>query len=336
MAAWDITSYAYSGKSVDVSAISSLPREPFLKDDGLKLYFIDVPNDRIAEYAISTAWDVSTASLTTTFSVSSQVTTPSGLSFGNSGTKMYVVDIANPTQSVNEYTLSTAWNISTASFVQSFSVSSQDLSPRCVRFNTLGTKMFVAGGSGQDINEYTLSTAWNISTASFVDSFSVSSQTTSPNGLEFGDSGSKMYVSDATDVYEYTLSTAFDVSTASFVDSFDTSGQDTSAAGLFFRASGDNFYTAGGANDSIFQYRIIETITSAATMAGTSTLSAFPANAQVVATMAGTSAFSGAAASGIATKGRAADEASAGGTSAALAVSLNSAITEPANPSGNT
>jgi len=46
-----------------------------------------------------------------------------------------------------------------------------------------GLKMFIAGDNGNDINEYTLATAWDVSSASFVDSFSVASKDTAPNGM---------------------------------------------------------------------------------------------------------------------------------------------------------
>jgi DNA-binding beta-propeller fold protein YncE len=37
--------------------------------------------------------------------------------------------------------------------------------PYTVRFKPDGTKMFVTGSTGDDINEYSLSTAWDITTA---------------------------------------------------------------------------------------------------------------------------------------------------------------------------
>ena len=43
--------------------------------------------------------------------------------------------------------------------------------------------MFVVGNDGNDINEYTLATAWDVSSASFVDSFSIESQDNSQTGL---------------------------------------------------------------------------------------------------------------------------------------------------------
>ena len=42
-------------------------------------------------------------------------------------------------------------------FVDSFDVSGQEKFPTGVVFNTDGTKMFVLGNAGDDVNEYTLS-----------------------------------------------------------------------------------------------------------------------------------------------------------------------------------
>jgi len=129
---------------------------------------------------------------------------------------------------INEYTLTTAWDVSTASFVDSFSVNSQETAPTGIAFSKSGDKMFVVGITGDDVNEYTLTTAWDVSTASFVDSFSVATQETVPTGLAFSKSGDKMFIvgSNGDDVNEYTLTTAWDSSTASFVDSFSVNSQD--------------------------------------------------------------------------------------------------------------
>jgi DNA-binding beta-propeller fold protein YncE len=100
-----------------------------------------------------------------------------------------------------------------ATFVDSFSVNSEEDEPRGITFNNDGTKMFVIGWRGDDVNEYTLSTAWDVSTADFTDSVSISSQESKPTGLAFNNDGTKMFVIgwDGDDVNEYKLSTGFDV-----------------------------------------------------------------------------------------------------------------------------
>ena len=52
--------------------------------------------------------------------------------------------------------------------------------------------MYVAGNTGDDVGQYSLSTAWDVSTASFDSvSLDVSSEDTTPNGLAFSSDGSK-------------------------------------------------------------------------------------------------------------------------------------------------
>ena len=166
-------------------------------------------------------FDVSTATFDdVVFSVSMQETTPTGMAFSNDGAKMFVVgDHGND---INEYTLSTPFDVSTADFVDSFSVSDEDTEPTGMAFSNDGAKMFVVGDHGNDINEYTLSTPFDVSTASYAgdaERFSVSEQDILPTGMAFSNDGLKMFVVGdyGNGINESTLSTPFDVSTATFV-----------------------------------------------------------------------------------------------------------------------
>merc|ERR1712194_289891 len=117
----------------------------------------------------------------------------------------------------------------------------QDGSPSFIAFNNDGTKMFVVGDNHNDINVYTLSTGFDVSTATFNDingngtGFDVSGQDDQPQGIAFNNDGTKMFVvgGNGRDINEYTLSTGFDLtSTVNHVDEFDVSGQDTTNRGL--------------------------------------------------------------------------------------------------------
>jgi sugar lactone lactonase YvrE len=92
-----------------------------------------------------------------------------GLFFKPDGTKMYVIGTVG--DDVNEYDLSTAWDITTASYLQNFSVAAQEINPTSIFFKPDGTKMYVVGSVGDDVNEYDLSTAWDVSTASYLQNF---------------------------------------------------------------------------------------------------------------------------------------------------------------------
>ena len=80
-------------------------------------------------------------------------------------------------------------------YVDSFSFNTRESIPRTVAFNTDGIKMFVGGNTGNDINEFSLSTAFLPTTASFVRSLDVSSQSTSSLGLAFNSDGTSIEIS---------------------------------------------------------------------------------------------------------------------------------------------
>jgi sugar lactone lactonase YvrE len=257
--AYSISTLSYTiatTNSLDISSKEGAPAGLTFKDDGTKLYIIGTTNDRINEYTLSTAWDITTASFAQFLSVSAQESNPQDLAFGDSGTKLYVVGTSG--DEVNEYDLTTAWDISTASFNQLFSVSSEDLNPRGLAFKTDGTKMFVAGDSGNDVGEYDLSTAWDVSTASFSQRKAVGSQDFTINCVRFKPDGTKMFVVGGyyKNIYEYELSTAWDVSTASFTTWLAVGGVDRTPQAVSFKPEGDKFFTIGTVRDRIYSYTI--------------------------------------------------------------------------------
>jgi hypothetical protein len=192
------------------------------------------------------------------FSVAGQETTPLGMIFGNNGTKMYIVGAG---ASVYQYTLSSGFDLSTASFDSvSFSVTSQDTSPRGIAFNLTGEKMFIIGQGSDAIYQYTLSIAWDVSSASYDSvSFSVSAQDTTPQDLFFNLDGSKVFmVGDTTDtVYQYSLSTPFVISSASYDSvSFSAASQSTGCVALSFNNTGTRMFISDYQNDTIYQYSL--------------------------------------------------------------------------------
>ena len=203
------------------------------------------------ETAGSEGYDLGAASYdSVSLDVSGQTILPLDVFFKPDGTKMYTIGASGSTYAVNEYTISTAWDISTSSYVQQFSVAGQETSPRGLWFSDDGTKMFVSGATGDDVNEYILSTAWDISTSSFVDSFSVASQDTAPTGLTFSADGTEMYVLGLVqdDVIQYTLTTAFDVSSASYTRNLIITTVEPNPRDVQFNSDGTVMFISGKTN----------------------------------------------------------------------------------------
>ena len=256
--AWSISTASYN-QSFSVSAQESIPAGLFFKPDGTKMYVTGASGDDVNEYNLSTAWDISTASYSQNFSVATEETAPQGLSFKSDGTKMYIVGTTG--DDVNEYNLSTAWDISTASYSQNFSVVAQDSAPTGVYFKSDGTKMYISGDSGNDINEYDLSTAWDISTASYSQNFSVATEETQLRDVFFKSDGTKMYIIGQTaNVFEYDLSTAWDISTAAWnapaTNYKNVSAEETSPRDVFFKSDGTKMYITGVIGDDINEYAL--------------------------------------------------------------------------------
>ncbi len=68
---------------------------------------------------------------------------------------MYMVGLTNDT--VYEYSLSTAWQIDTASYAsRSFSIASQEANPASIAFKPDGTAMYMVGSANDTVYEYSL------------------------------------------------------------------------------------------------------------------------------------------------------------------------------------
>ena len=255
---YNIASANYDSVSFSVASQDTIPVNVAFNNDGTKMYVVGNSNGGVYQYTLSTAFDLSTASYdSVSFSVASQDTQIFGMAFSNDGTKMYIVGIAN--DSVYQYSLSTAFNLSTASYDSvSFSVASQDSAPLGIAFNSNGTKMYMLGNSNGSVYQYTLSTEFDLSTASYDSvSFSVFSQETNPQDITFNNDGTKMYIAGRANdiVHQYSLSTAFDLSTASYDSvSFSVASEDSSLRDITFNSNGTKMYVVGAGNDSIYQY----------------------------------------------------------------------------------
>ena len=155
--------------------------------------------------------------------VSSEDGTPRGMSFSTDGTKMYMVGASG--DNVYQYSLSTASDITTATYDSvSFSISGQATAPEEIVFKPDGTMFFVSDDTGNAIDTYSLSTAWDISTASFTRTLSLTSGNTGytanlglPNSIWFKPDGTKLYIADAgqDSIIQFSLSTAWEVSASS-------------------------------------------------------------------------------------------------------------------------
>lgn len=188
------------------------------KSDGTKLFVIvDAATNFIAEYAASTAWDVSTLSYTDKFDVTT-IASPRGLTTSSDGTEFYVTGTGD--DNADQFT-ATAWDVSTASYTATelMNTDAPSYDGGCQLVDS-GTKFIIA-----DTNQlygYSLSTADDITTSSY-DGTLLPSGYTLGRGFCFTSDGMKV-IANALEFgsfnrfIEYDLTTAFDITTATFLD----------------------------------------------------------------------------------------------------------------------
>ncbi len=260
VASYNIASAFHDSKRALVSGQEITPSAVEFSPDGLSMFVVGTTNDTVYQYTLTTAWEVTTASYASlSFSVTTQESNPTGMAFSADGTSMYIVGLTNAV--VYQYTLSTPWVINTASYASlSFSIIGQDSAPAGIKFAPDGTKMFMLGSSNDQVNQYTLSTPWNVSTAVYASvNFSIAAQEATSTDLAFSSDGLKMYLvgSSQDRVYQYTLVTPWSLVGMSYSGlSFLVSGQETTPTGLTFSSDGSKMFVLGSTQDAVYQYNL--------------------------------------------------------------------------------
>ena len=145
-----------------------------------------------------------------------------GFQFNNDGTKFFVV---GKTGDLTEFSMSTAYDVSTASHEGEIDIPGQGTGMTGLAFNGDGTVMFVVNESTDKVHPFTLNTAWNPigGIASTGTAVSVSSGDNCPTDLQFNNDGSKLYIigceGDRVDEYDltsnYTLNATMSVARTS-------------------------------------------------------------------------------------------------------------------------
>src|ERR1035437_1321959 len=171
----------------------------------------------IAIGASGTPWNISTGIYSNkSLNVSSQTASPEGIVFNPDGTILYV---AGDTSDIHQYTLSSAYDLSTAAYASKvLDVSGQDV-PIGIAFSPDGSKFYIAGYNTSTLYQYTVSTPWDISTGSYASKSLVPSPGTAQiGGIAFSSDGTKLYIqaADLSIIWQYTVGTPYDISTATY------------------------------------------------------------------------------------------------------------------------
>ncbi len=211
--AYDLASTVTHLEAFDISGSTGVPQDVAFNANGTEVFVVSA-NGEIFSWTLATAYDVSNPTANHDINLGGNLR---GLKFNTDGSKMFVYDAA--TDSVVEYTLSTAYDPSTRSSTTVSYLSTEiTRDQQGMAFSSDGTKMYLVegrvGGAANFIAEYNLSIGYDLSsTITHVGTHEVNvdADTESISGLTFRPDGSKMFHTDfAKDaVQEYTLDCGF-------------------------------------------------------------------------------------------------------------------------------
>lgn len=184
---------------------------------------------------------------------------PRAIEMNSDGTKMYIAGYADK---IVQCTLSTAYDPESKSAESNITLSSDNHTTitdiRGIAWKSDGTKFYVLSDGLNDILEYTVSTAWDLtSTVTFSYEHNVYSQTSYPSGLEFKPDGSRFWITGSGNIYQYDLSTDWDLSTLSY-DTYENVSGVSNINGLTFNDNGTQavIVTTGSNNDRLYFYSL--------------------------------------------------------------------------------
>lgn len=127
-----------------------------------------------------------------------------------------------------------------------------------IAFSDTGMKMYIIGRGSDLVQQFSLSTAFQVTTAT-PDGVTVAAGDATPYDVFFKPDGLSFYVmaQTAKTIRQFSLTTAWDLSTASFLQASPSiSGQDLTPYSIHFKGDGSKMFMTGIGSDNIHEYSL--------------------------------------------------------------------------------
>ena len=221
--AWDVTT---AGTVTSLTNTwDTVTNGMFVSPDGTKLVTcgqtavvnaglgIVAAEDRAYYLTLATPWDITTATLVSSlrFAINdvglpAAETAPQSITFNSTGTIMYM--LGSTVDAIYQYTLTTAYNVSTATYSKQLSTATVESASTGLRFNSAGTRLYIIGSSNDNIVEYRLSTAWDIATATYYDEAYIGGIESTSTGIYIDEISGNAYIVGTTNDSVINLNTS--------------------------------------------------------------------------------------------------------------------------------
>ena len=245
------------------------PTGVLFNPDGTKMYSTGTVQNKIYMYNLTTPFTVTSATY------SSKTCNLTGdndalmFRFNSDGTAIFVLD-TKTTETIDKYSLTTAYDISNCSLVAG---SPQDfgggMEMRSFAFSNDGNKIFIFDQKGNSnkhsIKQYSLSSSYDLSNPTLVKEYvghnsDLNSIEDKAQGLEFSSDGTKMFLTGDNEdtILAFSLSNPFDLTTTVTYDGEHIITDVTSLGAITFSADGSKMIVADWNNSAddrgVYQY----------------------------------------------------------------------------------
>jgi len=241
--------------------------------DGLHLY-LTYSGDYIRHIECTSPFNTSGSSTQATFTCASYDSSTYSLEVSPNGRYLYFGGTERDT--INQFTMENQWDISTNPTNNLFSpgyeqinkrlnnilsIGSADANIRGLEFNNDGTKFYLVGYGDDNIQQFTLSTAYDVGTASYDGAYSLGGDgLTTPHSLRWNNNGTKFFVVNyGTDaVVEYSVSNAYDVTSGTITEgtNFTTTSYESNPYDVGFNSDGTQMFVIGNGSDKIHEWTL--------------------------------------------------------------------------------
>ncbi|MEO9644310.1 MAG: cadherin domain-containing protein, partial [Ekhidna sp.] len=258
--AYDLLNGAIQSGNFDVSSQESTPQGVTFSADGMKMYVVGREATEVNQYTLTNSFDISSGVSFdgSPLDISGETTTANDLGFSSDGTTLFIVD--QSAREIEQYALTTPWDITgtVTNTGTPFGIVSEESAPSGIAFNPSGTKMFIVGFSGDEVNQYSLSNPFDVSSGVSHDGiYSISSQEGNSSSITFSIDGTKMIItgSSTDDYHVYSLNAPYDI-TQSITYDGSLIGPSGTPTGLAFNDSGSRFFMIDDNSDAVYQYTL--------------------------------------------------------------------------------
>ena len=245
------------------------PTGVLFNPDGTKMYSTGTVQNKIYMYNLTTPFTVTSATYSSKTCDLTGENDALMFRFNSDGTAIFVLD-TKTTETIDKYSLTTAYDISNCSLVAG---SPQDfgggMEMRSFAFSNDGNKIFIFDQKGNSnkhsIKQYSLSSSYDLSNPTLVKEYvghnsDLNSIEDKAQGLEFSSDGTKMFLTGDNEdtILAFSLSNPFDLTTTVTYDGEHIITDVTSLGAITFSADGSKMIVADWNNSAddrgVYQY----------------------------------------------------------------------------------